>query len=76
MIEQLRRSCGGHGYNNYSGLPQQLLGCFRMFTGECDNNLLLQQVARKLVKEVRANTLSSIPYKPGPVPRDFARGLA
>ncbi|KAI9339689.1 hypothetical protein BDR26DRAFT_862130 [Obelidium mucronatum] len=52
-IEEARRSCGGHGYSLFSGLPDFLNTFLPLVTLEGDNHLLTQQTARYLLKQVR-----------------------
>ncbi|KAJ3143102.1 hypothetical protein HK100_010685 [Physocladia obscura] len=66
-IEEARRSCGGHGYSLFSGLPDFLNTFLPLVTLEGDNHLLTQQTARYLLKQVRkyAQDPSSIPKSEG-----------
>ncbi|OAD59251.1 putative peroxisomal acyl-coenzyme A oxidase 1 [Eufriesea mexicana] len=50
-IEQLRLSCGGHGYMDSSNLPTTYGLVTAMCTYEGENTVLLLQTARYLVKE-------------------------
>ncbi|KAI8609386.1 hypothetical protein BC830DRAFT_1070995 [Chytriomyces sp. MP71] len=64
-IEECRRSCGGHGYSLFSGLPDFLNTFLPLVTLEGDNHLLTQQTSRYLLKQIRK-------YKQDPtsVPKD------
>lgn len=53
-IEDCRRTCGGHGYSKLSGLPTLLANYVQNVTWEGDNNVLLLQVARYLLKALAA----------------------
>lgn len=49
-LELLRSACGGHGYLNYSGLPQIMTEYSPTATYEGENTILLLQTARYLLK--------------------------
>eukprot|EP00029_Vermamoeba_vermiformis_P011317 TRINITY_DN618_c0_g1_i1.p1 TRINITY_DN618_c0_g1~~TRINITY_DN618_c0_g1_i1.p1 ORF type:complete len:664 (-),score=192.51 TRINITY_DN618_c0_g1_i1:1215-3020(-) len=49
-IEECRRACGGHGYSQFSGLPELLNLNLQMITAEGENLILTQQVTRYLLK--------------------------
>jgi hypothetical protein len=49
-IEACRRTCGGHGYSVLSGLPTLFASYVQNVTWEGDNNVLLLQTARYLLK--------------------------
>ena len=49
-IETCRISCGGHGYSLSSGFPFLYKSCTPSMTYEGDNNVLLLQTARYLIK--------------------------
>ncbi|XP_064622963.1 peroxisomal acyl-coenzyme A oxidase 1-like [Lineus longissimus] len=49
-VEMCRRSCGGHGYLNASGLPKILCDGTSAVTIEGDNTVLYLQTARFLLK--------------------------
>lgn len=49
-LEQLRNACGGHGYMQYSGLPQIIQEFSPTATYEGENTVLYLQTARYLVK--------------------------
>ncbi|TPX45691.1 acyl-CoA oxidase [Chytriomyces confervae] len=66
-IEECRRSCGGHGYSLFSGLPDFLNTFLPLVTLEGDNHLLTQQTSRYLLKQLRKykQDPSSIPKSDG-----------
>ena len=49
----LLKACGGHGFSQYSGLPQILTEEFLNQIVEGDNSVLLLQVSRELLKQYR-----------------------
>ena len=59
-IEEARRACGGHGYGLFSGLPQVLLNCLRMYSTEGDNNVLYLQTARFLLSSWRSASTGDV----------------
>ncbi|KAI9590877.1 acyl-CoA dehydrogenase/oxidase [Syncephalis fuscata] len=56
-LETLRRACGGHGYSQFSGLPDLLTLYLQFNTGEGENHVMAQQAARILLR--RYNHLQS-----------------
>eukprot|EP00884_Botryococcus_braunii_P015671 jgi/Botrbrau1/2788/Bobra.0125s0001.1 len=48
--EACRRTCGGHGYSQLSGLPSVFTNYVQNVTWEGDNNVMCLQTARYLVK--------------------------
>ncbi|KAJ1565491.1 hypothetical protein HK096_002472 [Nowakowskiella sp. JEL0078] len=50
VMEDLRRSCGGHGYSQFSGFPDFIANYLPNVTYEGDNHLLTQQTTRYLLK--------------------------
>ncbi|KAI6661329.1 Peroxisomal acyl-coenzyme A oxidase 1 [Oopsacas minuta] len=61
-IEACRIACGGHGYSQSSGFPELYSNISASMTYEGDNNILLLQTARYLLKMV--NELSHNPNHP------------
>jgi len=57
-IEDCRKSCGGHGYLQASGLPEMIQSYLQNPTVEGDNHMLPQQTARSLLKIVKAVKLA------------------
>ncbi|TPX66950.1 acyl-CoA oxidase [Spizellomyces sp. 'palustris'] len=53
-MEDLRRSCGGHGFLKNSGFPEFIADYLPNVTYEGDNYMLTQQTARYLVKTFRS----------------------
>lgn len=53
-MEAARRACGGHGYSLLSGLPTVFTHYVQNVTWEGDNNVMLLQTARYLVKRLLA----------------------
>lgn len=53
-LEDLRRSCGGHGFLLCSGIPEFSLAYLQNPTVEGDNHMLPQQVVKVLLKLVQA----------------------
>jgi acyl-CoA oxidase len=53
-IEDCRKSCGGHGFLQCSGLPELLTTYLQNPTVEGDNHMLPQQVVKVLLKIVQA----------------------
>ncbi|EIE26831.1 acyl-CoA oxidase [Coccomyxa subellipsoidea C-169] len=53
-MEAARRACGGHGYSLLSGLPTTFTHYVQNVTWEGDNNVMLLQTARYLVKQLLA----------------------
>ncbi|CAK0735983.1 hypothetical protein CVIRNUC_000672 [Coccomyxa viridis] len=53
-MEAARRACGGHGYSLLSGLPTLFTHYVQNVTWEGDNNVMLLQTARYLVKRLLA----------------------
>ncbi|EFA74635.1 acyl-CoA oxidase [Heterostelium album PN500] len=53
-IEDARFSCGGHGYNQASGLVRLYNNYLHLVTAEGENNILPQQTARFLLKEYKS----------------------
>lgn len=53
-IEDCRKSCGGHGFLQCSGLPELATTYLQNPTVEGDNHMLPQQVAKVLLKLVNA----------------------
>eukprot|EP00879_Flechtneria_rotunda_P021197 GHRR01022330.1.p1 GENE.GHRR01022330.1~~GHRR01022330.1.p1 ORF type:complete len:634 (+),score=214.56 GHRR01022330.1:589-2490(+) len=53
-IETARRTCGGHGYSQLSGLPRLFANYVQNVTWEGDNNVLYLQTARFLLKGLLA----------------------
>ena len=51
-MEDIRRSCGGHGYLLASGLPEMINTFLQQCTVEGDNYLLTQQVVGYLLKVI------------------------
>lgn len=49
-MEDIRSTCGGHGYSLFSGLPETYCSFVHMCTAEGDNWLLTQQVCRWILK--------------------------
>ena len=70
-IEECRRSCGGHGFHQFSGLPELYASYFPNYTAEGDNWLLTQQTARYLLRVVggTAEAFGSAAYL-NPVTKD------
>ena len=62
-IETCRISCGGHGYSLSSGFPFLYKSCTPSMTYEGDNNVLLLQTARYLIK-VRKEIREDPEYTP------------
>ena len=56
IITECREACGGHGYSSYSGLGRLFHGQDINTTWEGDNNMLLQQTTKYILKI--ANKLS------------------
>eukprot|EP01087_Luapelamoeba_hula_P004637 TRINITY_DN1455_c0_g1_i3.p1 TRINITY_DN1455_c0_g1~~TRINITY_DN1455_c0_g1_i3.p1 ORF type:complete len:550 (+),score=70.82 TRINITY_DN1455_c0_g1_i3:444-2093(+) len=52
-IEVCRRSCGGHGYSQYTGLSTLLADFAVYITGEGDNMVMAQQNARVLLQALK-----------------------
>eukprot|EP00878_Enallax_costatus_P005125 GHUV01005387.1.p1 GENE.GHUV01005387.1~~GHUV01005387.1.p1 ORF type:complete len:651 (+),score=176.60 GHUV01005387.1:188-2140(+) len=53
-IEIARRTCGGHGYSQLSGLPRLFASYVQNVTWEGDNNVLYLQTARFMLKALLA----------------------
>ena len=53
-IEDCRKACGGHGFLQYSGLPELATTYLQNPTVEGDNHMLPQQVVKVLLKLVQA----------------------
>ncbi|XP_061181287.1 peroxisomal acyl-coenzyme A oxidase 1-like [Saccostrea echinata] len=49
-VETCRLCCGGHGYSHASGLPKIYIDCVPGCTYEGENNVMMLQVARFLMK--------------------------
>jgi len=54
-IEVCRKSCGGHGFSNYSGLPTLYQDYVAACTYEGENTIMHLQTARYLVKLARGS---------------------
>ncbi|KAL2051510.1 hypothetical protein ABVK25_008172 [Lepraria finkii] len=52
-LEICRRAYGGHGYNSFSGIGSWYADYLPTTTREGDNYMLIQQVARYLLKSAR-----------------------
>lgn len=52
-IVEIIRACGGHGYNIYSGLPNQLMESFPSMIYEGENSVLFLQVSRDMLSMLR-----------------------
>lgn len=53
-MEECRKSCGGHGFLECSGLPELITSYLQNPTVEGDNHMLPQQVIKVLLKLVQA----------------------
>ncbi|KAL4448667.1 hypothetical protein ABPG74_012756 [Tetrahymena malaccensis] len=53
-MENIRLSCGGHGFSHYSGLPSIVEGFKPLVTLEGENTIMYLQVARFLIKGLTA----------------------
>lgn len=49
-LKVIRECCGGHGFSNYSGLPNLIEVAAPNVTLEGDNTVMMQQTARHLIK--------------------------
>jgi acyl-CoA oxidase len=49
-LEMLRRACGGHGYSQFSGMPDLLTIYLQFNTVEGENHVMAQQAAHVLLK--------------------------
>jgi len=49
-MEDCRKCCGGHGYSQFSGLPDMFASFVHICTAEGDNYVLTQQTTRFLLK--------------------------
>ncbi|ORZ10698.1 acyl-CoA dehydrogenase/oxidase, partial [Catenaria anguillulae PL171] len=58
-IEELRRACGGHGFLMSSGLPYLMANYSPNVTYEGENQLLTQQTARYLLKQLHKHQTQS-----------------
>ncbi|KAH7697627.1 Protein ACOX-1 b, partial [Aphelenchoides avenae] len=58
-IEQCRMACGGHGYSDASGLPLLYVSTVAGCTYEGENMVMLQQLARYLMKQASTVRLGS-----------------
>ena len=54
-IQECREACGGHGYSSYSGLNRVRTNNDVHLTWEGDNNVLIQQCSRFLLKYITAH---------------------
>ncbi|KAI9159398.1 hypothetical protein H9P43_008738 [Blastocladiella emersonii ATCC 22665] len=63
-IEELRRACGGHGFLMSSGLPYLLVNYAPSVTYEGENQLLTQQTARFLLKQLHKHQTQAEPLHP------------
>lgn len=52
-MDILRKSCGGHGFSHYSGLPNLLSEFASNMTLEGENTILYLQIARYLLKNYK-----------------------
>lgn len=59
-IEECRQRCGGQGFLRASGLPDLYSSAVPACTYEGDNNVMLQQTARFLLKALRAGVEGKI----------------
>jgi len=59
-IEILRRSCGGHGYANSSGLPHMYRNVVAGCTYEGENTVMYLQSAGVLIKSIMENDTSEL----------------
>eukprot|EP00040_Diaphanoeca_grandis_P018298 m.96171 g.96171 ORF g.96171 m.96171 type:complete len:726 (+) comp26873_c1_seq1:106-2283(+) len=57
--EELRRTCGGHGYSTLSGLSTIFGNAMVNFTGEGENYMIIQQASQHLLKCYLRNEQSS-----------------
>lgn len=57
QIEACRRTCGGHGFSQLSGLPHAYSYYVQNVTWEGDNSVMLLQCARFLIKQLEASLL-------------------
>ncbi|WAR25224.1 ACOX1-like protein [Mya arenaria] len=57
MVETCRRSCGGHGYLQVSGVAENMVSSLALVTIEGENTVLYLQTARYLMKQM-ANAVS------------------
>eukprot|EP01118_Nematostelium_gracile_P014776 TRINITY_DN5834_c0_g1_i3.p1 TRINITY_DN5834_c0_g1~~TRINITY_DN5834_c0_g1_i3.p1 ORF type:complete len:661 (+),score=163.65 TRINITY_DN5834_c0_g1_i3:142-2124(+) len=60
-IEECRKMCGGHGYSNFSGLPQLFVEIVPSCTYEGDNYVLIQQTARYILKALKGVMGGKVP---------------
>lgn len=60
-IQECRESTGGHGYSEYSAFGRIRNGTDIMLTWEGDNNVLIQQCGKYILKQVQA------PFKGGKI---------
>ncbi|GBF98378.1 peroxisomal acyl-coenzyme A oxidase [Raphidocelis subcapitata] len=72
-IEECRRTCGGHGYSQLSGLPSLFASYVQNVTWEGDNNVLCLQTARFILKTMAASAAKG---GAGPAPGGSAAHLA
>lgn len=49
-MEDCRKCCGGHGYSQFSGIPDLYASFVHICTAEGDNHILTQQTTRYLLK--------------------------
>ncbi|KAH7706403.1 Protein C48B4.1 [Aphelenchoides avenae] len=66
-IEQCRMACGGHGYADASGLPLLYVSTVAGCTYEGENMVMLQQLARYLMKQAAAVRLGTSKKNPSPL---------
>jgi len=65
-IETCRRSCGGHGYSMYSGIPSIYATYLPAATYDGDNSILILQAAKHISALIRSNNRGK------PFPEKFA----